>query len=363
MTKDALHPFASGILTWYPSHARDLPWRNTKDPYVIWLSEIILQQTRVAQGLPYFNSLLSAFPSVFALAQAEESVLFRHWQGLGYYSRARNLHKAAKIVVSQYAGLFPSSYQELIKLPGVGPYTAAAIASFSFGEAVPVVDGNAFRILSRYFGIETDIMRSSARKEFTELAQTLIPQAHAATFNQAIMEFGSLQCSPVPNCQSCPLRISCVAFATKQTQVLPIKSKGKALRTRYFNYFFVVQQHKFLVRKRSEKDIWQGLWEFVVHETDAVSDLQTAIGPNHALLAFPNTKLNSPQKHLLSHQCIVSQAWLIQVPDNVNISIPHDFQWMDAQEFENCGKPTLLVNLITDNMILHEWLQAKNVYI
>jgi A/G-specific adenine glycosylase len=358
MTKDNLHPFSEAILSWYTSNARDLPWRQTQDPYVIWLSEIILQQTRVAQGLPYFHKLLLAFPTINHLAEADEALLFRNWQGLGYYSRARNLHKTAKLVAHQYHGLFPRTYHELVKLPGIGPYTAAAIASFAFGEAVPVVDGNVFRILARYFGIETDIMHSSARKEFTEIAQQLIPTAYAATFNQAIMEFGSLQCSPVPNCGTCPLRLSCVAFETQRTQSLPIKSKSKAPRNRYFNYFIVVQRNKFLVRMRSEKDIWQGLWEFVQHETDYAADLPDAIGPFENLLSFPREELQAPAKHLLSHQRIFTRAWLIQVPDIVDIPVPENFQWMDAQDFENCGKPVLILNLITDNLVLHEWLHA-----
>ncbi len=356
MTKDALHPFSEGILTWYPAHARDLPWRQTQDPYVIWLSEIILQQTRVAQGLPYFHKLLTVFPSIYDLAEADEALLFRNWQGLGYYSRARNLHKTSKIIVGQYGGKFPDSYRELVKLPGIGPYTAAAIASFAFGEAVPVVDGNVFRILARYFGIETDIMHSSARGEFTEIAQSLIPPSHAATFNQAIMEFGSLQCSPVPNCLTCPLRVSCNAWSTKRTVTLPIKSKGKAPRDRFFNYFIVVQRNRFLVHRRSERDIWQGLWEFVQHETSHASELAEAIIPFKELLTFPVSELHAPAKHLLSHQRIFSRAWFIQVPDNVNLNLPGDFQWMDAQEFEKCGKPVLILNLITDNLVLHEWL-------
>jgi A/G-specific adenine glycosylase len=354
MNKDALHPFSESLLSWYPAHARDLPWRQTQDPYVIWLSEIILQQTRIAQGLPYFHKLLSVFPTVHDLAQADEALLFRNWQGLGYYSRARNLHKTAKIVVNKLGGTFPNSYRELVQLPGVGPYTAAAIASFAFGEAVPVVDGNVFRILSRFFGIETDIMHSSARKEFTELAQSIIPQKQAATFNQAIMEFGSLQCSPVPNCPTCPLLVSCNAFSTKRTQSLPIKSKSKPPRNRYFNYFIVVQRNKYLVHTRSEKDIWQGLWEFVQNETDQPSELMDAIGPFEDLLAFPTTELKAPAKHVLSHQRIFSRAWLIQVPDIVDLPIPPGFQWLDAKEFEKCGKPVLILNLITDNLILHE---------
>lgn len=352
-----IHPFSSTLLTWYQAHARDLPWRNTRDPYVIWLSEVVLQQTRIAQGTPYFHALLHTFPSVHELAEADEATLFRIWQGLGYYSRARNLHKTAKYIAAN-GGIFPNNYAELIKLPGIGPYTAAAIASFAFGEPKPVVDGNVFRILARYFGVETDILHASARKIFTELAEGLIPADHAATFNQAIMEFGSLQCSPVPQCASCPLQPSCVAYATDRTQMLPVKSKKKPVRERFLAYFIFEYQGKIWVRQRTQKDIWAGLWEFYLVELpdlgpslDVLSN-DPCIGPWFTELdAFA---LKAPAPHLLSHQKLISKAWHIQVPDHFEMPQSDEYQWIEPQDFKNLGKPVLLLNLITDNLSLQE---------
>ena len=352
-----IHPFSSTLLTWYKAHARDLPWRHTKDPYVIWLSEVVLQQTRIAQGMPYFHALLNAFPTVQDLAEADEATLFRIWQGLGYYSRARNLHKTAKHIVAG-GGIFPNTYLELIKLPGIGPYTAAAIASFAFDEPKPVVDGNVFRILSRYFGVETDILHASARKIFTELAEGLIPVDQPAIFNQAIMEFGSLQCSPVPQCDSCPLMSSCVAFATDRTQTLPIKSKKKPVRERYLAYFIIEYHGKIWVRQRTQKDIWAGLWEFYLVELPDLGESlellanDPVVGPWFADLgAFA---LQSPPVHLLSHQKLMSKAWHIQVPDHFHMPQSNEYQWIEPQAFKNLGKPVLLLNLITDNRSLQE---------
>ena len=357
MKKSPLHPFAETLLAWYHDHARDLPWRQTRDPYLIWLSEIILQQTRVAQGMPYFYKLAEAFPTVFDLAAADETTLFRLWQGLGYYSRARNLHKTAKFVVDSCEGVFPNTYEELIKLPGVGPYTAAAIASFAFDEATPVVDGNVFRILARYFGVETDIMQSAARKEFTSLAQELIPVTDPARFNQAIMEFGSLQCSPAPLCASCPLLGSCFAYQNNRVSELPVKSKAKAQRIRHFQYFIIEQAGRILVHQRQKKDIWQGLWEFFCVEADELENalkLHTFLSPmmSHA------KRLNAPAAHLLSHQKIVSQAYLILLPDDFVVELPPEHQWILSSEFEQMGKPVLLLNLITDNLALKELLDS-----
>lgn len=350
------HPFTKGLLTWYRQHARELPWRQTQDPYAIWLSEVVLQQTRVAQGLPYYLKLLEVFPTVESLAHADESVLFRHWQGLGYYSRARNLHKTAKLVVSDFQGKFPTTYDALIQLPGVGPYTAAAIASFAFGEAKPVVDGNVFRILARYFGIETDILHSSARKEFTEVAQELIPNDLAAEFNQAIMDFGSLQCSPAPLCGSCPLSLTCFAFQQKRISDFPVKQKKAKQRNRYFNYFIVEQGKRILIRERKEKDIWSGLWEFYLVESPQVEELESImeLDGNLSMLLQGATiqSLKSPKLHILSHQKIHCRAWHIQVPDNLDISMLDGFQWIQPEDFEKLGKSVLLLNLITDNLHL-----------
>ena len=220
--------FAEEIIEWYQLHKRDLPWRNTNDPYIIWLSEIIMQQTRVEQGMPYFNRFAEKYPTVKQFANAKEEEILKLWQGLGYYSRGRNMHHTAKIVMEEHAGYFPSSYDSLIKLKGIGEYTAAAISSFSSNEAKAVVDGNVFRLLSRYFGIDTPINSGKGKKLFTELANELLDKSQAGEFNQAIMEFGSLQCKPKnPDCLACPLQVGCEAKKSNRIQELPIKIKSE----------------------------------------------------------------------------------------------------------------------------------------
>jgi A/G-specific adenine glycosylase len=338
MQKSSIHPFSATIMAWYTDHQRELPWRQTKDPYAIWLSEIILQQTRVAQGLPYYERLLAAFPAVRDLAEAPEASLLRLWQGLGYYSRARNLQKAAQMVMRDFNGSFPRTYDDIITLPGVGPYTAAAIASFAFDEAKAVVDGNVFRVLSRVFAVETDIASSAARGVFTELAQSLIPTEDPAGFNQAIMEFGALQCTPSPDCSICPLRISCAAFNEKRVNEFPIKSKKTKVKEIKMDYLVIEQKGQLLVRERVENGIWKGLWEFYLIEGSL------------DWLAFPRKALKSPPVHLLSHRKIKAEAWHVQVPDNFALAIPEGYRWMSPSEFESKGKPVLLLNLITDNL-------------
>jgi A/G-specific adenine glycosylase len=338
MQKSSIHPFSATIMAWYAEHQRELPWRQTKDPYAIWLSEIILQQTRVAQGLPYYERLLAAFPAVRDLAEAPEATLLRLWQGLGYYSRARNLQKAAQMVMRDFEGVFPQTYDEIIRLPGVGPYTAAAIASFAFKEAKAVVDGNVFRVLSRMFAVETDIASSTARGVFTSLAQSLIPTQDPAGFNQAIMEFGALQCTPAPDCSICPLRVSCAAFSKKRVAELPLKSKKTKVKEIEMNYLVIEQKGQLLVRERAEKGIWRGLWEFYLLEDQA------------DWLPFSRKALKSPPVHLLSHRKIKCDAWHVQVPDNFALAIPEGYVWMSPSAFESKGKPVLLLNLITDNL-------------
>ncbi len=338
MQKSPIHPFSATIMAWYVEHQRELPWRQTKDPYAIWLSEIILQQTRVAQGLPYYERLLAAFPTVKDLAEAPEATLLRLWQGLGYYSRARNLQKAAQMVVREFSGSFPQTYDQIIRLPGVGPYTAAAIASFAFNEAKAVVDGNVFRVLSRVFEVETDIASSAARGVFTSLAQSLIPDADPAGFNQAIMEFGALQCTPAPDCSVCPLRVSCAAFSASRVAEFPIKSKKTKVKEIQMDYLIIEQKGQLLVRERTENGIWKGLWEFYLIEGSL------------EWLPFSRQALKSPPVHLLSHRKIKAKAWHVQVPDNFDLEIPEGYGWMSPSDFESKGKSVLLLNLITDNL-------------
>ena len=269
--------FHNTLIKWYLQNKRDLPWRKTTNPYPIWLSEIMLQQTRVAQGTPYFLSFTAAFPTVFDLAKANEEQVLKLWQGLGYYSRARNLHKTAQTVAFEMNGVFPDNYADLLKLKGIGEYTAAAIASFSYNECVPVVDGNVFRVLSRYFDVETDIAQASAKKEFAALAFELMPKDNPAQFNQAIMEFGALQCVPKnPNCTECVFNNSCAALQKKKVDQLPVKSKKTKVRNRYFNYIVAVDDlENTIIQKRTAKGIWHNLYEFPLIETDKVEDFET----------------------------------------------------------------------------------------
>ena len=301
--------FSNSLLQWYLQNKRDLPWRNTTNPYPIWLSEIMLQQTRVSQGLPYFLSFIEHFPTVTHLANADEQTVLKLWQGLGYYSRARNMHKTAQYIAFELNGKFPTNYKDLLKLKGVGEYTAAAIASFAFNEVVPVVDGNVYRVLSRYFNIETDIASAEAKKEFTNLAQELIPQNNPALFNQAIMEFGALQCVPKnPKCEICIFNDRCLALQNKKVSKLPVKLKKTKVTNRYFNYIiFSDLENKTEIKQRTDKGIWHNLYEFPVIEFDNEVTFDTI--ELEINTAFSNKKIveiyqinNHQIIHKLSHQ-------------------------------------------------------------
>jgi A/G-specific adenine glycosylase len=303
--------FAQTLLHWYDRHKRPLPWRETQNPYAIWLSEVILQQTRVSQGLPYYLDFINTYPTIQALAQAPEEEVLRHWQGLGYYSRARNMHHTAQYIARQRQGAFPSTYQDLLKLRGIGPYTAAAIASFAFGEKVAVLDGNVFRVLARVFGLTENIASPTGKKAFQLLADTLISPTHPDTYNQAIMEFGAIQCTPnTPDCLFCPLQQQCFAFLNGLVQVLPHKSKARASRQRFFHYFVFQWQNQLYMKKRQQSDIWQGLYDFYLHETDSV---EWPWEENQVYLESLEVKIKSHQlpaktyKHILTHQKIFAR--------------------------------------------------------
>ena len=313
--------FSNLLIKWYLQNKRDLPWRNTTDPYPIWLSEIMLQQTRVAQGTPYFLSFTTAFPTVFDLAKASEEQVLKLWQGLGYYSRARNLHKTAQYVATELNGIFPDNYNDLLKLKGIGDYTAAAIASFAYNEVVPVVDGNVFRVLSRYFDVETDIAQASAKKEFAALAFQLMPKENPAIFNQAIMEFGALQCVPRnPNCTICVFNDSCAALQKNKVDQLPIKSKKLKIRNRYFNYIVANDENEnTLIQKRTSKGIWQNLYEFPLLETekeenfDFVSEqIQNEYFRDNGIESIVETN-DKAIIHKLSHQHLHIKFWKVEV--------------------------------------------------
>jgi len=283
---------------WYRQNHRDLPWRNTTDPYYIWLSEVILQQTRVAQGLSYYEKFVRNYPSLESLASAEEQQVLKDWQGLGYYSRARNLHFAAKQIMNEFEGNFPSSFRDLKKVKGIGNYTAAAIASFAYKEPVAVVDGNVYRVLSRCFDLSTPIDTSAGIKEFQDLAQLLIHPVHPDIHNQAIMELGALICTPKkPECNVCPINSICLARQNKTIENRPVKSKKTKVRQRYFHYYIEESNHIHLA-KRSEKDIWQNLFEFPLFESLSEKDFQL----KHKELSNKSIYHSEVITHLLSHQ-------------------------------------------------------------
>lgn len=346
--------FSTALLAWYPRHRRDLPWRHTRDPYAIWLSEVILQQTRVKQGLPYYEDFITSYPTVHELAAAPEDEVLRHWQGLGYYSRARNMHHTAQQVVREFDGQFPTTYAELLRLRGVGQYTAAAIASFAFDEAVAVLDGNVFRVLARVFGITADIAAPANRKVFQQLADSLIPADAPAEFNQAIMEFGAIQCTPQkPDCLFCPLQQQCFAFQHGMVAELPVKSKAKAARTRYFHYLVLRHADTVYMRKRTGKDIWQGLYDFALTETQAaelpaLEVLQQVAALGGTLATTQVEEPSSAYRHVLSHQKLEARfhpVWL-QAPLSAEALASSGLAAFTLAEVEALPKPILITNYV-----------------
>lgn len=313
--------FTNLLIEWYLQKKRDLPWRNTTNPYPIWLSEIILQQTRVAQGMPYFYAFLESFPTVKELAIADEQQVLKLWQGLGYYSRARNLHQTAQYIANELDGVFPNSYASLIQLKGIGEYTAAAIASFAYNEPVPVVDGNVFRVVSRYFGIESDISAGKTKKEFTALAAELLSKEQPALFNQAIMEFGAMHCTPKnPDCENCIFNSSCVALQKGLVGQLPFKSKKIKIRKRYFNYI-VLQDKKgnTKIQQRTDKGIWHNLYEFPLFETTQEEGFETIAPLIKNDTDFGDSVVSIQEAnpisliHKLSHQHLYIKFWKVTV--------------------------------------------------
>ena len=342
--------FSNKLTAWYLQNKRSLPWRETKDPYLIWLSEIILQQTRVAQGLPYYEAFLQAFPTVFDLAHAEEDKVMHLWQGLGYYSRARNLHATAKTVAFDYNGVFPDNAKDLLKLKGVGEYTAAAIASFSFNEVIPVVDGNVFRVLARRYGINSDISTLTTKREFQALAATLIPKDAPALFNQAIMEFGALQCVPkTPDCTSCPFQLECIAYQTNEISTLPVKQSKTKVRDRHFDYLvFLDPKGNTQIQQRTKKDIWQQLYEFPLIETKSpeMIAIKQELSTRYPDLELKHIELCTPEAiiHKLSHQKLHIRFWKIHTKEAIKDSIT-------VKELNKIGFPIVIHNFINNHLV------------
>lgn len=338
--------FSSKIIKWYSQHKRELPWRNTKDPYKIWLSEIILQQTQVKQGLPYYQKFIKIFPNVSALANANEEQVLKLWQGLGYYSRARNLHFAAKQI--HQSGFFPKKYKEIIALKGVGEYTAAAIASFAFKLPYAVLDGNVFRLLSRFYGIDTPINTHTGKKEFSEIAQALLAKEEPDTHNQAIMEFGSQMCKPKqPNCNSCPLRDECVAFANKTIHLLPVKKGKVKVKTVFFEYFFFEMKGYTLVNKRVDDGIWQNMYEFPLITNEELKSTEEILNHNQFISWVNDIDFSvesiSEFKHILSHRKINARFWVIKCRNTLPRS---SFQKIKIEKIDKLAVSRLIEKFI-----------------
>ncbi len=310
------HPISKKLALWYKQNQRDLPWRGSKDAYKVWLSEIILQQTQVAQGTAYYLKFLENFPSIKELALADEDKVMRLWQGLGYYSRARNLHATAKLIDQTFKGKFPHTYEGIINLKGVGTYTAAAISAFAYDLPYAVVDGNVYRVLSRLFDIHTPINSTQGKKQFQFLADELLDFKKSALHNSAIMEFGALHCRPQnPKCEVCPVQEYCQAYLNNTVYQLPVKERKTTIKTRYFNYIIFNYKNFIYLQKRNQKDIWQNLYEFHLIESETYA-AEDEIMTNAFRLAAKNVsllKVTSLKKHILSHQHIYATFYEVKI--------------------------------------------------
>lgn len=377
--------FANTIISWFRENGRALPWRETRDPYAIWLSEIILQQTRIAQGWEYWERFMAQYPTVEDLAAAHEDEVLKLWQGLGYYSRARNLHTAAKQIVA--LGHFPDTLEGIKQLKGVGDYTAAAIGSFAFDIPAAVVDGNVYRVLARYFGIDTPINSTQGKKEFAALAQSLLPSSKAsdfqsslslvAAYNQAMMDFGAIQCTPQsPKCLLCPLAETCEAMRTNRVAELPVKQKTMKVKTRHLSYIYIRCKGETAIHRRGEGDIWQGLWE-PFNASDiaeaCASPSSAQASPSSAQVSLSSTKFSTSLtklssfkkelaadlhlsnvdalqllaqdvKHVLTHRILLADFYLLET--DAHPQLPDDYIWIKEEEIEDYGIPRLIELLL-----------------
>jgi A/G-specific adenine glycosylase len=343
----------SEIVKWYLANKRDLPWRNTTNPYKIWVSEIILQQTRVDQALSYYLAFLNEFPNLVALAGASQQQVLKLWQGLGYYSRARNMYFTAQYIINELDGIFPDSYSELIKLKGIGEYTAAAIASFAFNEHVPALDGNVYRVIARLFAEKSPINSPLGKKIFKELACELIKNQDPSIFNQAMMEFGALQCVPKnPNCQECPLNSACLAKIQNKVKEFPVKINKLIKKNRFFNYFFIENQQYTYIKLRDKKDIWNGLFEFPMIESNALKDFPTLCQSYEWNDLFGNIKLELHSVsdniiHQLTHQKIHAVFYRFSFTSSDNyVKIDKEFKKIGINELKDYPVSKIIENYI-----------------
>lgn len=345
--------FNSKTHSWYSLYKRDLPWRNTYNPYLIWLSEIILQQTRIDQGLAYYSRFSDEFPTISALADASEDQILKLWQGLGYYSRARNLHFTAKFIQQNFKGIFPENYDTILSLKGIGEYTAAAIASISFNQEYATVDGNVFRVLSRFFGISEPIDTSSGKKVFNDLAKELIKGTDPGMHNQAIMEFGALQCTPKnPDCNQCPLNERCFAFLNQKIAEFPAKQNKTKQRDRYFNYLVLSCNNHTLIRKRVDNDIWKNLFEFPLIETENEINTERLLSECEFHRIIPIAEqaviknVSAWKIHILSHQRIHYRFIMLQLTDDFHVA--EDLIRVNKEDILNFAVPKLLETYLNE---------------
>ena len=341
--------FNKELITWYRNNKRDLPWRNQTDSYLIWLSEIILQQTRVEQGMPYFLRFLECYPTVKDFSSASEDEILKLWQGLGYYSRGRNMLKTAQKVMADFNGVFPTAYADLITLTGIGEYTAAAISSFSSNESKAVVDGNVYRFLARYFGVSTPINSTEGKKEFQALADEVLDKNNAGEHNQAMIEFGALQCKPKnPLCETCPFMLSCFAYKNAQIATLPVKLKKLKIRERHFHFFVIVnEKHQLIIKRRNNSDIWAGLYD--------LPSLELLSKPERLEMIpeFRNWFENEPKvknisneiKHILTHQRLFARFVEIDAKTK-NILMQDGWLWVNLEDLKNYGMPKLIFEFL-----------------
>lgn len=351
--------FRRQLMDWYANSHRPLPWKGEKNPYFIWLSEIILQQTRVEQGLPYFEKFKDAYPRIQDLADAPEDEVMKLWEGLGYYSRARNMHATAKVIANDLNSLFPDTYESILALKGVGPYTAAAIASFAYDLPHAVVDGNVFRVLSRFFGIETPTDSTAGKKMFNDLAQQALDVTQPGKYNQAIMDFGATQCTPqLPNCPQCPLQAHCTAFHQNLVDKLPVKTKSIVKKERFFYYLIIQHGDETVLQKRTAKDIWQNLYEFprlelpaLANDTNAVmeSEIWKQLIDNQN---FTIKQISKPYRQILTHQIVKAVFWEIEL----HTDLPALFGDLISVERKNWHK-------FAFPKIIDCYLQDKSLYL
>lgn len=350
--------FTRSLLEWYHPDRRPLPWKGIDDPYRIWLSEVILQQTRVEQGLPYYERFVEAYPTVCDLARAPEVEVMKLWEGLGYYSRAQNMHAAARAICHQWQGHFPTTHADILQLKGVGPYTAAAIASFAFNLPYAVVDGNVYRVLARFFGIEQPTNTTEGKKRFTALAQQLLAPDEPGRYNQAIMDFGATVCTPQqPRCADCPLQIHCTAHQTDRTRELPQKKPKAPRRLRYFHFLLFNHQGAILIRQRKEKDVWQKLFDFPALETNTLLNETQLLArqqewPVGTTLPTPMLhSISKPFRQLLSHQDIRARFFELSWPATKPLITPENGKWVPRDELGKYPFPRIIDWYLSDNSL------------